>query len=42
VIGVRHVLVDALLDEAKAQDAHVEVDALLNISSDARHVVDAG
>jgi hypothetical protein len=42
VIGVRNVLVDALFDEAQSEDGHVEVDTLLDVAGDARHVVDAG
>src|SRR5439155_18316126 len=41
VVGVRHVLVDALLHESKTEHADVEVDVLLNIACDAGHVVNA-
>src|SRR5206468_5056606 len=41
VVRVRHVLVDALLNEAQTEHADVEVDVLLNIARDAGHVVDA-
>src|SRR5713101_3468696 len=41
VVRIRHVLVDALLDEAQAEHGDVEVDVLLNIACDAGHVVDA-
>jgi hypothetical protein len=42
VVGVGHVLVDALFDEAQPKDADVEVDALLRIAGYAGDVVDAG
>src|SRR5450759_723946 len=42
VIGVRNVLVDALLDEAQAEHTDVEVDAFLNVAGDRGHVVNAG
>ena len=42
VVGVRQVLVDALLDEAEPKHSDVEVDALLHVAGDARHVVDTG
>src|SRR6202521_590910 len=42
VIGIGQVLVDALLDEAKAEHANVEIDALLHVARDARHVVGCG
>ena len=42
VVGVREVLVDALFDEAQPEHADVEVDALLDVGGDARHVVNAG
>src|SRR5213078_1903730 len=41
VVRVRHVLVDALLNEAQTEHADVEVDVLLNIACDAGHVVNA-
>src|SRR6059036_369798 len=42
VVRIRHVLVDALLDEPEAQHANVEVDVLLDVAGDARDVVDTG
>src|SRR4029450_13837896 len=41
VVDSRIVLVDALLDEAKAEDAGVEVDVLWRVARDRRGVVDA-
>ncbi len=42
VVGVGEVLVDALFDEAQAQDTDIEVGAFLDVPSDGGHVVDAG
>src|SRR5207253_1345104 len=41
VIGVGQILVDALLHEAQAQHADVEIDVLLDVAGDAGHVVNA-
>jgi hypothetical protein len=41
VVGVRSVLIDAALDQAKPQDAVVEVEVLLGVPGDSRDVVDA-
>src|SRR5207245_511788 len=42
VVGVGDVEVDGLLDEAKSEDADIEIDVLLNVARDARHVVNSG
>src|SRR6202030_3747113 len=42
VVGVGHILVDALLDETQPEHGDVEVDAFLHVAGDRGDVVDAG
>jgi hypothetical protein len=39
VIGIRHILVDGLLDQSQTENAHVEVHVLLRIPRDRRYVM---